>query len=250
MTPASIIRQKIWTRLHDVAIPDSRFHLAFSEVIPDFKDSAAATDRIMALPFVQSAKYAFVTPDNCLVDLRRRLLEAGVTLVVSTYGIYRGFFLLEPGTIPPGQALFAAWLDGLEHFGRPITLAEIAARGRFDVLVTGASAVSLEGVRFGKGHGFFDLEWGMFTDIGIVDEASPVVAIVHDVQVVEDKLTPSPTDIIVDYIATPGAMHSVKRSHPRPRGVKWELLDEKTIESTPPLKDLQAMHGLSAPRNQ
>ncbi|HUW80206.1 MAG TPA: 5-formyltetrahydrofolate cyclo-ligase [Acidocella sp.] len=246
MTPASIIRQKIWSRLTAVALPDSRFHLAFSEVIPDFQNSAEATDRIMALPFVAAGKYAFVTPDNCLVELRRRLLQAGVTLVVSSYGIFRGFFLLEPEKIPPGQELFAAWLDGLEHFGRQVTLAEISARGKFDFLVTGASAVSLEGVRFGKGHGFFDLEWGMFTDIGIVDEASPVVAIVHDVQVVEDKLIPSPTDIIVDYIATPSALHKVKRTHTRPRGVNWQLLDEKTIATTPPLKELQAIRGLAA----
>jgi hypothetical protein len=99
-----------------------------------------------------------------------------------------------------GHELYAAWLDGLEHFGRPISLAEIAERGRFDLMVTGASAVSMEGVRFGKGHGFFDLEWGMFTDLGIVDEATPVVAVVHDVQVVEERLFPSPTDIIVDKI--------------------------------------------------
>jgi 5-formyltetrahydrofolate cyclo-ligase len=52
----------------------------------------------------------------------------------------------------------------LEHFGRPIALAELPALGKFDVMVTGASAVSTNGVRFGKGHGFFDLEWGMFTD--------------------------------------------------------------------------------------
>ena len=56
------------------------------------------------------------------------------------------------------------------------TALKITSRGRFDLLVTGASAVSMEGVRFGKGHGFFDLEWGMFTDVGIVDEATPVVA--------------------------------------------------------------------------
>ena len=101
--------------------------------------------------------------------------RTGVPLVVSTYGIYRGFYIIEPGSVPEGHELYAAWLDGLEHFGRPITLAEVTARGRFDLLVTGASAVSMEGVRFGKGHGFFDLEWGMFTDVGIIDEATPVV---------------------------------------------------------------------------
>ena len=139
----------------------------------------------------------------------------------------------------------AAWLDGLEHFGRPITLAEVTSRGRFDLLVTGASAVSMEGVRFGKGHGFFDLEWGMFTDVGIVDEATPVVAVVHDLQVVEERLFPSPTDILVDWIATPTRMIEVKRTARRPRGVHWDLLDPSQIAATPPLKELQNMHGLS-----
>ena len=97
-------------------------------------------------------------------------------------------------------------------------------------MVTGASAVSLDGVRFGKGHGFFDLEWGMFTDMGIVDDDTPVAAVVHDCQVVEDKLHPSETDILVDFIATPTrtASRSSKRGK-RPRGVKWDLLDPEQI---------------------
>ena len=125
-------------------------------------------------------------------------------------------------------------------------MAEIASRGAFDFMVTGASAVSLNGVRFGKGHGFFDLEWGMFTDVGVADERTPVVAVVHDVQVVEDRLSPSPTDIIVDYIATPDRLYEATREDPRPRGVKWDLLEPETIEATPPLKELQALRGVSA----
>lgn len=244
MTRTRLVREKIWHRLRDVALPDSRFHLNFAEVIPDFVGSAAATDRLCAEPFYGSGRYAFITPDNCLAELRRRMLLAGKSMVVSTYGIYRGFVLLEPGMVPPGQELFAAWLDGLEHFGRPIGLAEIARRGRFDFMVTGASAVSLDGVRFGKGHGFFDLEWGMFTDLGIVDESTPVAALVHDVQVVEDKLYPSPTDIIVDLIATPSRLHRVERRQPRPRGVKWELLEPAQIAATPPLQELQSIRGV------
>ncbi len=68
----------------------------------------------------------------------------------------------------------------MEQLGRPISLEQILGRGRFDLMVTGASAVSVNGVRFGKGHGYFDLEWGMFTDIGVADERSPVIAVVHD----------------------------------------------------------------------
>jgi 5-formyltetrahydrofolate cyclo-ligase len=244
VSSTKIVREKIWGRLKDVAIADSRFHMNFAEVIPDFVGSEKATDRLVAEPFY-AGKYAFITPDNCLVDLRRRMLIAGKTMVVSTYGIYRGFRLLEPSMVPAGQELFAAWLDGIEHFGKPITLEEVAGRGPFDFMVTGASAVSLDGVRFGKGHGFFDLEWGMFTDVGIVGETTPVAALVHDVQVVEDKLFPSPTDILVDVIATPTRLIHVERRAARPRGIKWDLLDPQQIANTPPLRELQKIRGMA-----
>jgi 5-formyltetrahydrofolate cyclo-ligase len=245
VSTSEIIRQRIWTKLHEVARPDTRFHLNFAEVIPDFEGSEEATGRIAALPEYQSCRYAFLTPDNCLLDLRRRMIAAGVPFVMSTYGIYRGFVYMGPGMVPKGDELYAAWLDGMEYFARPISLAEIRDRGRFDLMVTGASAVSVDGVRFGKGHGFFDLEWGMFTELGIVDEATPVIAIVHDVQVVEDRLHPGPTDILVDYIATPSRLIRVARRGRRPRGVKWDLLQPQQIAVTPPLRELRTLQGLA-----
>jgi len=245
MSKSKIIRQQIWERLAHVAKPDTRFHLNFSEVIPDFIGSEAATAHVVAMPEYAASRFAFITPDNCLVDLRRQMIAANKPFVMSTYGIYRGFLLIEPGMVPAGAELYAAWLDGMEHFGRPITLEEIAQRGRFDFMVTGASAVSIDGVRFGKGHGFFDLEWGMFTDLGLVDDKTPVVAVVHDCQMVEEKLTPSETDILVDHIATPSRMHHVERRAKRPHGVKWNLLDPKQIEDTPPLRELQRIQGIA-----
>lgn len=245
MSKSKLVRQKIWSGLKDVARPDTRFHMNFAEVIPDFEGSEQATDRLVELDAWKTSQYAFITPDNCLVDLRRRMIEAGIPFVMSTYGIYRGFLLMEPGMVPKGAELYAAWLDGMEHFARPISLEEVAARGRFDLMVTGASAVSVDGVRFGKGHGFFDLEWGMFTDLGMVDETTPVVAVVHDCQVVEEKLQPSETDILVDMIATPTRLHVVERRAKRPKGVRWELLDPEQIANTPPLQELQRIRGLA-----
>jgi 5-formyltetrahydrofolate cyclo-ligase len=245
MSKSRSIRQQIWSRLHGVAKPDTRFHLNFSEVIPDFEGSDMATDRVCGMVAYRDTQFAFVTPDNCLVELRRRMIAAGKPFVMSTYGIYRGFLLMEPGMVPEGAELYAAWLDGMEHFARPITLTEVARRGRFDFMVTGASAVSVDGVRFGKDHGFFDLEWGMFTDLGLVGETTPVVAVVHDCQVVEEKLTPSLTDILVDHIATPSRLHHVERRAKRPHGVKWDLLEPKQIEDTPPLQELRRIQGIA-----
>jgi 5-formyltetrahydrofolate cyclo-ligase len=245
MSKSRIIRQQIWGRLADVARPDTRFHMNFAEVIPDFEGSDAATDHVWNMPACRASTFSFITPDNCLVDLRRRLIAARKPFVMSTYGIWRGFLLMEPGMVPPGAEVYAAWLDGMEHFARPITLEEIARRGRFDFMVTGASAVSVDGVRFGKGHGFFDLEWGMFTDLGLADQDTPVVAVVHDCQIVEEKLTPSETDILVDHIATPSRLLQVDRRARRPHGVKWNLLDPRQIADTPPLRELQRIQGLA-----
>ena len=242
MSRAKLIRQQVWDKLKAVAKPDSRFHLNFAEVIPDFQGSQRAIDHVVAQPAYREGRYAFVTPDNGLADLRRRMLDDGKTLVVSTYGIYRGFVLLEPAGIEPGHHVFASWLDGLEYFGQPISLAEIEARGRFDFMVTGASAVSLNGVRFGKGHGFFDLEWGMFTDIGVADERTPVTAVVHDVQVVDELLEPSETDILIDAIATPTRHITITRGK-RPRGIRWDLVEPAQLAATPPLQELQLMLG-------
>ena len=245
MSTSKTIREKIWTKLKDVARPDTRFHMNFAEVIPDFEGSETATERVVMDPAYQNSRFAFITPDNCLADLRRRMIEAKKPFVMSTYGIYRGFLFLDPATVPDGAALYASWLDGMEHFGVPITLEEIARKGRFDYLVTGASAVSVNGVRFGKGHGFFDLEGGKFTDLGLVDEQTPVPAVVHDEQLVEEQWQPSETDILVDTIFTPARTHRVERRAKRPRGVKWPLLDPKQIADTPPLQELQRLQGLA-----
>ncbi len=245
MAQPRVIRQRIWDNLKVVARPDTRFHLSFSEFIPDFEGVEEATDRIAQLPGWKNSRLVFVTPDNSMTELRRRLIIEGKAFVMSTYNMQRGFLYMAPGIVPPEAASFAAWLDGMEHFARPVSLEELTEIGRFDLLATGASAVTKDGIRFGKGHTYFDLEWGMFTDLGLVDEKTPVAAIVHDVQVVDEQLSPSETDIQVDYIATPSRLAIVERSSRRPRGIKWERLTRDEITDTPPLKELARMRGIA-----
>jgi len=62
MSTSRTIREKIWTKLRDVARPDTRFHLNFAEVIPDFEGSETATGRIVADPAYQASSFAFITP--------------------------------------------------------------------------------------------------------------------------------------------------------------------------------------------
>ncbi len=243
-------RHELWDDLRAVALPDSRFHLRFAAFIPDFEGSAQAAGRLLqhlgagagAAP--GGPGHLLVTPDNSLTGLRERLIEAGCSLIVPTYNLARGFRHLAPGSVPAGQARFASWLDGLEHFGTPVSLEDLSALGRFDTVVTGASAVALSGVRFGRGHGYFDLEWRMLAELGLVDDHTPVATVVHDLQVLERPLMASPDDVPVDLIATPTRLLTVTRPHPRPRRVDWSALDETLAEAIPPLAELRRCLGL------
>ena len=235
------IRLNVWKELKKVALPDSRFHLNFKEYIPDFQNSSNAHKQIYNSKIYKESNLLFITPDNCLTSLREQAIRDKKNIIVSTYGIYRGFILLTQSMVDKGNEHFASTLDGLEYFGKKISLNEIQKLGKIDLMLTGASAVSNNGVRFGKGHGFFDLEWGIFADIKVVNENTNIIAVVHNVQVVNFNLKPSDTDIIVDYIVTNNEYLSTKRKQTRPKGIYWEKLEKGMFEATPPLQELKKL---------
>ena len=111
------IRLKVWQKLKNVALPDSRFHFNFEEYIPDFKDSLNARNQITESEEYKKSKFLFITPDNCLTTMREQAIKDGKDMIVSTYGIYRGFILISNKNVSKGNEIFASTLDGLEYFG-------------------------------------------------------------------------------------------------------------------------------------
>ena len=193
------VRERVFQELRRVALPDSRFHYDFAEFIADFQGSEAAAQRLMAHPVWQRSQVVFITPDNCLEWLRWQALLQGKRVLITTYSIKRGFWLLDPARIPAERLLYAATLDGMERHAQPLTLAQIRAQlPRLDCMITGTGAINEEGVRFGKGHGFFDAEWGMLYRIGVIDAATPAIALVHDCQVLRETLHPEVFDTVAD----------------------------------------------------
>ena len=235
------VRQQIWSALRGVAKPDSRFHFDFNDYIPDFEGSEAALARLTALDIYRQAATVFITPDNGLQQLRAQAVRDGKVQYVTTYGIRRGTVEIRPEAVPAGRADYVAMLDGMEEIGRYVSLTDIQRRGKFDLLVTGASAVSRSGVRFGKGHGYFDLEWAMFYQIGAADLRTPVVAVVHDCQVLEENLTPNAYDTLCDVIVTPTRVIEVPNAQKPAHGVLWDRLEPGMLEDIPPLRELQGM---------
>jgi 5-formyltetrahydrofolate cyclo-ligase len=242
--PASkeIIRQRVWNELRHVARPDSRFHWNFAEFIADYEGSDVGARRIQSLSAWQASSLMFITPDNNLEEVRRVAMEDGKRFVMSTYGIARSFLYIDPARIPVERYGWAATLDGMDRFGRPLGLVDLTRLGRFDLLVTGAAAISTNGIRFGKGHGYFDLEWAMFSEAQCLTENPLVVCAVHDCQVVDLDLVGTEFDTRVDLIVTPTRNIVIPAEHGhQPGRVAWEYLEAGMVERIPPLQELQQL---------
>ena len=237
----SEVRERVWSELRKVAVPDSRFHFDFGEFIADFEGGEAAVERLVAHRYYQNAQFVFITPDNCLDRLRLRALQDGKTVLMTTYSIKRGFWLLDPKVIAPDLYLYASTLDGMEKVARPVDLEAIRELPPIQYMVTGTGAINMEGVRFGKGHGFFDAEWGILYQLGRVTTATPTAAVVHDCQLLDEKLTPAVFDTVADVVFTPTRTIEVVGPHKPTVGILWDVLDPHMYETIPPLQQLKAM---------
>lgn len=237
---AKTARIMIWEELRKVARPDSRFSWNFAEFITDYEGSEQCTELLCQQEFYQKAKVIFITPDNNLVSFRERAIRDGKIILMTNYGITRGVFCIRPEWVPEGKEELAATLDGVQRFWKHMTLKRIREEiGHIDFLVTGASAITPAGLRFGKGHGYFDLEWAMFYTIGVVDVNTPVVAVGHDCQVVDVDVVAQPYDTAIDYIITPTRVIQTRNEFPKPtKGILWSLLSPGMLEQIPPLQEL------------
>lgn len=230
MDPKERIRQQVWANLRPAARPDSRFAWDFSAFIPDFEGSEQCVARICRLEIYQQAQVVFVAPDNCLAALRERCIADEKRLIIPTYGLKRGFLQMTRSDVPAGQETFAAQLDGLERFGRPFELAQASTQNGPQLLVTGASVVNTEGVRISNGPSYFELEWLMFFSLQLIQADTPIIAVVHDCQVVDFKYSPLPYSVSPDYIITPTALLPINTPFHRPQQDAWKHLPVQVFE--------------------
>lgn len=245
------VRSQVWQELRKVAYPDSRFHWDFAEFIADFQGSDKAVEMILASDFFKHSSKAadklnlvFITPDNCLELLRYKLLESGIPFLMTTYGIRRGFFIVDPKKINKDLYWHAATLDGMERLGTHVTLDDLKQMNIFvPLMITGTGAINDKGIRFGKGHGYFDLEWAMLSMLGCTDAAlTKCVAVVHDVQLLQGvELKPEVFDTVCDFIVTNTKIIDVDNAEKPSCGVLWDALAPGMMHEIEPLTELYEM---------
>ena len=234
-------RERIWHDLMKVAKPDSRFHWDFSSFIADFEGSTECAARVRDLEAYKRGGPIFITPDNSTEALRAQVMADGRTIIMTTYGIGRGFLQLDSSKVPTAERRYAATLDGMDHYSESLSMEELSKGPLISLLVTGGSAVSSNGVRFGKGHGYFDLEWAMLSEIGRVNETTEIVDVVHDCQIVDEILVGEDHDVPVDWIVSPTKTIRVEASGRKLGRIRWEMLEESPLGLIPPIKELRAL---------
>jgi hypothetical protein len=84
------------------------------------------------------------------------------------------------------------------------------------------------------------------SELGVVDEKTPVVICAHDCQLVETRLAPSGYDTAGDWILTPTQTIRVAERHPNPKGIRWDLVDEARLAEIEPLRQLFSERKLHA----
>lgn len=243
VNPMARLRRLVSTRLTTVAYPDSRFDMDFRRFAPDFAGAEPCRRHAAGLEEFNRARTIFLTPDNALQGLQAAALDQGKSVVVGTYEMRRGFYLLTPETVTPEDRRVAASLDGQERYGKRLTLPALRAIEKIDLVITGAIAVSSSGEYFGRGMGYFDLEWGLLSELRLVSDKTPAVAIVHDCQVVQNKPERREYDSVLDIIITPGSVLRPEKTRPKPSGLFWDRLSAEARHS-PYIAEMLAARAL------
>jgi len=228
------LRERIWQLLVREGV--ARFPLPIHGRIPNFVGAERAAARLSALPEYRSAQVVFCNPDSPQRPVREMALRDGKTLVMATPRLRRGLLVLKPGRIPEKALRTASTIRGAFRYGRPVRPWDI----QIDIKVVGSVAVTPDGARLGKGHGYSDLEYAILSECGAIGPETPIITTVHDLQVLGEGAIPmTEHDVPVDIIVTPTRTIRVRDPRRRPGGVDWALVTERMISEMPILAELR-----------
>lgn len=193
------------------------------------------------LPEWQAARRIKCNPDAPQRAVRLAALRQGKTVVMAVPRLRaeRCFLRLDPRALQ-GKLVQAATIKGASTLGVPVLPGQI---GRIDLVVAGSVAVNESGARVGKGGGYSDLEFVLARSLGLVDDDTPVVTTVHELQVVGEAIPMTAHDVPLDVVVTPERVIRVRRRYRRPTAIIWQELSAAQLAEMPVLAKLAPQRG-------
>src|SRR4029079_10030321 len=101
--------------------------------------------------------------------------------------------------------------------------------------------------RIGKGGGYCDLEYGILREEGKVRDSTPILTTVHPLEILPERIGMRPHALPVDSLVTPSDVIATRPTHPRPRGIYWDLLRPIKINAIPVLRKRRKRGAAAAP---
>jgi 5-formyltetrahydrofolate cyclo-ligase len=232
------VRLRVWERLAREGVNVGPVF----DRIPNFVGADAAAKHLSELPAWKTARVVKCNPDPPQIPVRLRALYEGKLLFSPVPYLTKGFpyLRIDPEKLAAEGIDFetAATSQGFLRHGEPVGFEQMP---KLDFCVVGCVAVTRAGGRTGKGAGFADLEQGIFRELGLVDETTPIATTVHSTQVVEDAAVIMEShDSALRYIATENELVETGAAHSQPRGVDWAKVRPDQFADIPFLASLRA----------
>jgi 5-formyltetrahydrofolate cyclo-ligase len=226
------IRSRIWTMLEELgaARPPRPVHGR----IPNFVGADRATRRLLELEEFKKAEVVKVNPDSPQKPVREAVLRAGKILLTPTPRLRSGFLLVNQEHIPERGCGYAATMKGSFRYGQKTELRRLP---KPDLLVVGSVAVTPSGGRVGKGGGYSELEYAILSELGLVDERTPIATTIHEIQIVED-LPMEAHDLRLDIIITPNRILRTHVTRVKAGSILWNKVTDDMISKMPILSEL------------
>jgi len=228
----SEIRERIWRLLEDRGV--ARFPKPIRGRIPNFVGAERAAEKLRELDEYKRASVVFCNPDSPQRPIREHILKDGKILIMATPRLKKGFLILDPMRVHPSVYSRASTIRGAFEYGNLIRVNELPF---IELKVMGSVAVSPDGGRLGKGHGYSDIEYGILREVGAISDKTPLATTVHDLQVIP-KIPSQENDVPVDIIVTPTRVIRCPK-RPRPQGVIWSMVPKEMMKAIPVLRELR-----------
>ncbi|MEM1558075.1 MAG: 5-formyltetrahydrofolate cyclo-ligase [Thermoproteota archaeon] len=228
------LREEMWRRMGELKI--ARFPGAFGR-IPNFIGAEKAASMLTQLKEWKTAQVIKVNPDSPQAPVRKLALMSNMILIMPTPRLRNGFLLLEPSRIDRKEYASASTITGAFLYGREVKPEDLP---RIDLVVAGSVVVNEQGERIGKGGGYSELEWTIAREFKKVDEDTPIVTTIHDIQLIKDVFEIAPYDLPMDYIVTPSRVLSIIRKREKPKGIYWGLISPEKIDEIPILREMHS----------
>lgn len=202
-------------------------HDGVAESDPDLADAGKIAQRLRRLGVYRGARCVMVPPTAFYRQTALNVLLDGKKLVYPSFRMHKGFFVVDPATLPPARKAAAASLRTPNPWARKAGH-RYGEKPRIDVIVFSCVAAARDGSRLGDGSGHADLQIACLNALGWMHSNTQVVGVVSEERVM-DTIPMKSTDVYLHWILTPdGVIKTTWKESPR-TPIVWERLDEKTV---------------------